>query len=203
MRDYDNTIGRYIEFDPLGLAGGSNGYGYVLSNPTQNIDPSGLLVNMVLDSNTNTMTATDRDTGATVTVNAFTGGHSDANGITSPSSATAEAPTSAGSYFVVTNPQSSNQAQAGWYGVYRNSDQPSDYYTDPNGDQRSGIRLHKGHISDGCITVDKYQSDADAKWQQLQNMLQNTKSQQMPYKTGPHLWNSWGTTTEYGVLTVK
>jgi RHS repeat-associated protein len=200
-REYDPTIG-YIEADPIGLAGGLNPRAYAGNNPTQNIDPSGLIVDMVLDPATNTMTATDRDTLRTVTVDAFTGGHSDANGITSPSSATAEVPADAGSYFVVANP-SNNPAEAGWFGVYRNSDEPSDYYTDANGDQRSGLRLHKGHISDGCITVDKYQQDADAKWQQLQDMLQNTKTQQLPYVTGPNLWNGWDTTTEYGVLTIK
>lgn len=42
FRDYDPTLGRYIEFDPLGLKAGPNGYAYVGGNPLNRIDPYGL-----------------------------------------------------------------------------------------------------------------------------------------------------------------
>jgi RHS repeat-associated protein len=42
FRDYDPTTGRYIQSDPIGLAGGLNTYVYALQNPTKNIDPDGL-----------------------------------------------------------------------------------------------------------------------------------------------------------------
>ncbi len=43
-RDYDPTIGRYVESDPIGLRGGPNTYSYVKSDPARWTDPSGRFV---------------------------------------------------------------------------------------------------------------------------------------------------------------
>ena len=43
-RDYDPTLGRYVESDLLGFGGGYNLFGYASQNPAEHIDPSGLFV---------------------------------------------------------------------------------------------------------------------------------------------------------------
>ena len=42
FRDYEPSTGRYVQSDPIGLAGGLNTYGYVEANPLYSIDPYGL-----------------------------------------------------------------------------------------------------------------------------------------------------------------
>jgi RHS repeat-associated protein len=44
FRDYDPTVGRYIESDPIGLDGGLNTYAYATDNPLLAIDPKGLAI---------------------------------------------------------------------------------------------------------------------------------------------------------------
>jgi RHS repeat-associated protein len=41
-RDYDPTTGRYIQADPIGLAGDENAWGYAGANPVRWTDPEGL-----------------------------------------------------------------------------------------------------------------------------------------------------------------
>ena len=47
-RDYDPTTGRYIQADPIGLAGGASPYSYAMNNPLRYTDPTGEFVPLVI-----------------------------------------------------------------------------------------------------------------------------------------------------------
>ncbi|MCK5125525.1 MAG: RHS domain-containing protein [candidate division Zixibacteria bacterium] len=48
-RYYDPTTGRYLQPDPIGLAGGMNLYAYVGNNPTNAFDKNGMLFELIWD----------------------------------------------------------------------------------------------------------------------------------------------------------
>ncbi|MEK8018880.1 MAG: RHS repeat-associated core domain-containing protein [Candidatus Parabeggiatoa sp.] len=47
QRDYDPSTGRYLQFDPIGLEGGLNGYLYAHSDPVNLYDPTGEIAPLI------------------------------------------------------------------------------------------------------------------------------------------------------------
>ena len=146
---------------------------------------------------TNTLTVTDVDTKQSVTVQAFTGGSANPDGTINPPGKPPLIAAPNGVYFITDNPNPTPKS-ADWYGLLPNDSRLDDY-----GGGRSGFRLHEGSVSEGCVTVNKYQTDADKKWQQLRTLINNTKTEQIDFIAGPHWWNETKKITKFGSLTIK
>ncbi len=47
FRDYNSSLGRYVQSDPIGLSGGLNSYAYAGQNPLRFSDPWGLFTSIL------------------------------------------------------------------------------------------------------------------------------------------------------------
>jgi RHS repeat-associated protein len=76
FRDYDPSIGRYAESDPIGLRGGVSTFGYVLQHPMNMADPKGLITAVkgyshYCNGNGATMTLSMAEVGVNVYASSF------------------------------------------------------------------------------------------------------------------------------------
>jgi RHS repeat-associated protein len=200
-RYYAPSHGRWLSRDPLEEEGGVNLYAMSGNDPISKADFLGLLVTAVLDRKNNTFTVTDNDTKRSVTAQAFTGGHVSSNLTIISPGLPLEIPAPGGVYNIVDNPNS-GLGKEDWYGLFM-QDSRMDDYLDDNGKERSGVRLHLGGVSHGCVTVNRYSRDAGKKWQEIRDTINSTKKEKMKFREGPHFWNGTGETTNYGTLTIK
>lgn len=158
------------------------------NNPLKGVDPLGLDVNVYFDRSAGTLTFIDRDTGQKIIVyNVFSGlpgyGEDQENG-----------PIPEGSYLIGDSTYHGHTWQHPplgnyyWNKLYRWDDgkEPSAefYIKDRNGKwvKRSGLYMHTGRVSDGCVTV-KSDRDKDhwltypqnSDWERAQEMMDKTK----------------------------
>ena len=210
FRTYDPQQGRYTQSDPIGLLGGVNTFAYAGSSPLHFIDWFGLAVNAVFDTAAQMLTITDSDSGESIFVETFSGAYIDIEGEMSGAGRSPYLPIPKGEYYIVDNP--SPNSDSTWFGLFYKDDRIDDYAI-VDGVERSGMRLHGGSVSHGCVTVSDYHATREGyssverqgpeAWVSVRNFILSTKVSELEYIRGPHFWNPKDVTTLYGTLIVR
>ena len=179
-----------------------NSFSYASLSPVKVSDVSGLLVTGVLDRNKRVLSLSDMTyPSRKVNVTAFSGGHvTSSGGIVSPGTGS-EIPAPVGLYYITDNPNY-RPDHPDWFGLLKADERIDDYFND-GGVQRSGVRLHGGTLSYGCVTVSTYKQAGINAWNSVFNLVLNTSRSSINYIQGPNWWNPTAKITHYGYLTVK
>jgi RHS repeat-associated protein len=163
FRDYDPRTGRYIQSDPIGLAGGIDTYSYVDSSPLTHIDPRGLAA-CTYSISSHTLICTS-NSGESVTVgpnNVFSGKQECKN-----------------------NPECVDQEDKGpippgSYNMVAVENYGGSYWLDEGSAQRLGCSLgygrcefflHSGSRSNGCITVREEDQATKDSWRRMKEIV--------------------------------
>lgn len=185
FRDYDPVTGRYIESDPIGLAGGLSTYGYVGGGPLGSTDPEGLIESFTFELNKKKTSALNCECG--MSIDAFSG-VGDARNNPDRIGENRTGPIPPRTYYIVRRTAGTrliDLARDEYRRIGRDSDPGKWFKLIPkgadadgciivNGTKRCDFRLHPGDISEGCITI----SDRN-EYLKIWELLIKTKTEKM------------------------
>jgi RHS repeat-associated protein len=184
-RWYNHALGRWLSRDPIGLAGGINLCTFVDNNPIKWDDTIGLLVDGTYDKSTGKLTITERETGASKTIDVESGGKPFGDPIPN------------GKYDIL-----QQERKPGEFRLDKQDSTPYDDTDDVTG--RTHFRLHEPGRTTGCIAAIN-----QADWKGVHILINCTETTTVPDNYCPW-WKFWAKfrgapnrIKKFGELTVK
>jgi RHS repeat-associated protein len=176
--------GRWLSREPLGEFENVNLYSYTYGDPITSYDPDGLSVTAYFDPVRQVLVVIDDDTGERVDVHrTASGGQWHKEGFR-PKVNLDEIPIPEGKYGIIGDPRE------GWYALMNETSfgtaarkkkagkKQAKHFKDWQGNWgRSAFRLHPGTTSRGCVTTHRDSPEAQARYQEMVDLIDNTKSE--------------------------
>jgi RHS repeat-associated protein len=148
--------------------------------------------------------------------NVFTGGHYDADEkkiVHDDPNRPKELPIAKGEYNILENKGNTNPDHNSFFVLDPVDKSPYDKVDDrpgqvnSDGEKRSGYNLHPGSVSWGCVTVcsqdpNMTSEERKAEWNIINNVIGNTKIENVPDNRGLHKYIPFSTQKKYGTLKV-